>query len=815
MSIQKAEMSVEQIENGQYVEQVAYPFVEYDHVTMENGMDIMSMIRDDVSTPTVTHDATSWRVGQGDGDVSESIVDSSVAIMTIKGQTYQNILPSPSLRNSMTNGKTMQKLNEGYDSVSTVDGVCKSAILSGQTLVNLIDLSRWGEQEKITFVSDGTSKRIEIGTDLPIKPNTKYLTIIPIYENTINNNFTLGGWDYYTDQPRITVADGTGIIKIIKTTKDVFSGNHFYLELWQENTSGQITFGKPMLIEYQEGMENWDIPYFEGMQSVRMPALTTTGKNLWDDNWAKGLTQTSGNVLTGGTYDGFRYNNNLISVDGISTIYLKHFCPQEGVPQSFRVGQYGKDKEWLNKPLTVVTDGIFNIPSDCKYIRVHVDLRYNGTSNNTSDSIPTMMVVSASKITDYEPYKTNILTVNEPIELRGIGDVKDELNLLTGEVVERTGEIVLNGNESWKLRATTTDVLVFNVDDVGINSFTDFTNSHKKMLCDKFVCGYYENNNVEFTCCRANGKGLLIGILKSRLSTPDIEGLKAWLSSNNVTVQYQLANEQIKTVGLSILDQDNQPTTQLNSFANGYIQVSSQGLIPSVDYEVPTSNSYHVDLMKPNTQYTMKNMQGTFTIDNIQYNASVNGTFTSPSTLSNKLMITNMVQTQPMLLEGDMTSKEVPYVEGIKSAFEGADKVEIVSQNADNTLSNTTLFQLSNPLRSLPNGVRDEIVLDRVNHKAKIIQRVGEDLTQLETPIVTEVNLEGYPYVYKGGHIFLNTEIAPITEVTYSINQAHQIESSNEDILRHQKEINHLYELIAQYVQVQYEAELIDIALQG
>ena len=219
--------------------------------------------------------------------------------------------------------------------------------------------------------------------------------------------------------------------------------------------------------------------------------------------------------------------------------------------------------------------------------------------------------------------------------------------------------------------------------------------------------------------------------------------------------------------------------------------------------------------MKANTQYTMKNMQGTFTIDGIQYNASVNGTFTSPSTLSNRLMITSVVQTQPMLLEGDMTSKEVPYVEGNKSAFEGADKVEIVSQNADNTLSNTTLFQLSNPLRSLQNGVRDEIVLDRQNHKARIIQRVGEDLTQLDTPIITEVNLEGYPYVYKGGHIFLNTEIAPTTEVTYSINQAHQIESSNEDILRHQREINQLYELIAQYVQVQYEAELIDIALQG
>ena len=301
------------------------------------------------------------------------------------------------------------------------------------------------------------------------------------------------------------------------------------------------------------------------------------------------------------------------------------------------------------------------------------------------------------------------------------------------------------------------------------------------------------------------------------LASLDLNSFKMWLSQNPITVQYPLATESIKTVDLSVLDQDNQPVAQLNSFANGYIQVSSQEgtLIPTTEYEVPTSNSYYLDLAKPSTQYTMKNMQGTFTIDGIQYNASTNGTFTSPSALSNRLMITNVVQTQPMLLEGDMTSKEVPYVEGIKSKFEGVDKVEIVSQNADNSLSNTTSFQLAHPLRSLPNSVRDEIVLDRVNHKAKIIQRVGEDLTQLDTPIITEVNLEGYPYICKGGHIFLNTEIAPTTEVTYSINQAHQIESSNEDILRHQKEINHLYELIAQYVQVQYETELIDIALQG
>ena len=112
----------------------------------------------------------------------------------------------------------------------------KSAILKGQTLVNQLDLSKWGEQEKITFIADGTSKIIHLNHPVNIKANTKYLTIIPIYENTINNNFTIGGWNYYGNQPTITNADGTGIIKKIATTND--SDDSFNreldIELWKE-----------------------------------------------------------------------------------------------------------------------------------------------------------------------------------------------------------------------------------------------------------------------------------------------------------------------------------------------------------------------------------------------------------------------------------------------------------------------------------------------------------------------------------------------------------------------------------------------------
>lgn len=819
MSIQKVEMTVERIENGQYVEQVVYPFVEYDHVAMENGMDIMSMIRDDVSTPMVTHNTTSWKVGQGDSDVSETIVDSSVASMTIKGQTYQNILPNPSLRNSMTIGKTMQKLNEGYDSVNTVDGVCKSAILTGQTLVNIADVSTMATYNGATIL-DGTiildrSKHDSLvqitSANKLIQSGKKYIAILnEINGNTQGVTLKVQHASYvervdFVNNRAIFIADTCGTINRWVFVESTLLGSD----------AGTTSF-KWSIIEYQEGMENWDIPYFEGMQSVKMPVLTTY-TNLFPGFITKGYIGSDGKHY--GIDGDLNYLSDFIEITN-NKLSFRAFSSRGVALNVFgEFAFYDENKTFIGYKYGPA-DEVVEAPINTKYIRVWAVDRSNPT-----DNVKGMLIYSDEKpsnIATYEPYKTNILTVNEDVELRGIGDVKDELNLLTGEVTESVSEVVLDGTNTPNImflepnRAEGYTVFPMQISDVFPNMTVNY-NIYTQLISNNFnylVGGYLNRLAGKWMCI--NAMYFVLSISNDELESLDIQGLNKWLSLNKTTIYYP-SEKSIKTVDLTILDQDNQPVAQLNSFANGYIQVSSQEgtLIPTAEYEVPTSNSYHVDLMKANTQYTMKNMQGAFTIDGIQYNASVNGTFTSPSTLSNRLMITNVVQTQPMLLEGDMTSKEVPYVEGIKSAFEGADKVEIVSQNADNTLSNTTSFQLSNPLRSLPNRVQDEIVLDRVNHKARIIQRVGEDLTQLATPIVTEVNLEGYPYVYKGGYIFLNTEIAPITEMTYSINQAHQIESSNEDILRHQKEINHLYELIAQYVQVQYEAELIDIALQG
>ena len=122
-------------------DQLIYPFIESDHVTFSNGMKVSEMLDQSISMPTVVHEDLSFKVGVGDQDVSSAIVDSSVAEMTIKGKTYQNILPEPSTH-VLTNNKEMFKVNEGLDpNIEIVDGVSKSAILTGQTLVNVLSIS--------------------------------------------------------------------------------------------------------------------------------------------------------------------------------------------------------------------------------------------------------------------------------------------------------------------------------------------------------------------------------------------------------------------------------------------------------------------------------------------------------------------------------------------------------------------------------------------------------------------------------------------------------------------------------------------------
>lgn len=1100
-------------------------------VILSDGNDLQKVLDNDLTNPTVVHEETSFKVGVGDIDVSSSMVDGEVGRMVIKGQTYQNILPEPSTH-VLTNNKEMFKVNEGLDpNVEIVDAVSKSAILKGQTLNNIaLTINNTIHKNAGIVVTKPSlydmAKRYIVMFDVVEKPDTLYMKLEGATGET-----------WKCDLSSQKLIDSVGRYYLISSVSSV---QHKQIKLTNTlSSSERCIVTNVNVVEYQEGMENWDIPYFEGMQSVKMPVLTTQGKNLID---LKNAFSSHCTIDTS--------NNTITGTDSYNDVQF-YVTLEKGKTYRFSAnGEYSATSQiLLGRCQGYVGD------KEIQSLNINNEFTYLGeTGEHTlhiiyfKDVVSNIQLEEGSTPTPYEPYKSNILSTPEEVVLRSLPNgIYDTLNLNTGEYVQRIGEITFNGSESWQESGY-----------VAPNHYCAFARvqGSKNTLSYNIVCNSLPVRNIssatiDYEGCMFNEwasgdkASVVVKIANSKLSSTSVEGVKAYLQSNPLTIQYELATPVVKTVDLSssgnwekiVLDgsedwarhgnygsvtrfnvtisnmatgqhhvfSDKFPTgaistndlecvnnhysanqfqlqiktsrlasdsvdglkqylsqnpltvwyqtaTTLDStqvkqpifFKDGHIQLSSgvdNSLIPTLDYQAKTSNSYVMDLMKANTRYTMKakSASGTFTIDGTSYGAGTNGTFTTPTSMTNKLLVmSNKTNEEVMIIEGDVTDKTIPYFKGIKSAFEGEDKIEVLSQGKnliDETLwtksiiedgieclygdgwysssgnvgtpilipvdikqgkryrisvthkatthfnnykilqdclnnrvvgdaqsvcildrlntftesnasfvanfdakylmvdtgnprcygyikkgtliieevecdgvttayepykSNSTKIPLLSPLRSLPNGVCDEIVLDRENNKAKIIQRVGKvtydgtdvwgkhtvhnnnvriqttlpncvrrdtagfiyaicdklpsviwnyswlqnynlvtvnltnlhlqlsDTTmtkqqmlswltqnpitvqyELAEPVITEIDLEGFPYIYKDGHIFLNSEIAPVVEIDYNVNQSQLIIGNGETLLRHEQEILDLDKLIVSFVDCEYRLRLL------
>ena len=166
---------------------------------------------------------------------------------------------------------------------------------------------------------------------------------------------------------------------------------------------------------------NINIPHFIDMQSVQMPVLKTVGKNLFNKDNA---------YLAGASNQNIR-NDIFIKPNTTYTFYAN---------ENNWVGAYLYDKnDILTREIgnTRTTKSItFTTTSE----EVKTVLQYYNGGNTTIESsdFTGVQLEYGTQITSYEPYKSNILTVNEDVELGSVGEVKDELNLLTGQLTQRT-----------------------------------------------------------------------------------------------------------------------------------------------------------------------------------------------------------------------------------------------------------------------------------------------------------------------------------------------------------------------------------------
>lgn len=471
---------------------------------------------------------------------------------------------------------------------NSIEGHTKSAILKGQTLVNsrgnTVSSGGWSTTDSIEYIVEGANSFLNF--ECTLLPNTKYLTFFEFEGRGASIQFGTRPANGVWDSAHVVTTDG--ICKTVVTT----GSDSKWLSFIVPNSSSvtdYVKISRIMIIPYQEGMENWDIPYFEGMQSVRMPVLTTTGKNLFNPtkSWSSAqlhYTVTNGSIFINGTCTTVNdmYLHNL--TNGLLE-QLNSFKVGTSLTLSNNLGKknyFGVKRNGVD----VWTSGTLTIQSGDSDIRCFT--RFEIGETYTNQEIKVQLEIN-TVATSYEPYKSNILSTPSDLELRGIDDVRDELNLLTGELTQRFEEIVLDGSESWSQGGTQSDGFIRFYAPPTIKKA-----KHSKVISSNLP---YYNGTVNYGIVgtenvtgnsanyhlNVNIKTERIGVTDLTKSEQNIELFKVWLSNNPITVQYELETESIKTVVL------NDNTVYSYDGVTHYSCSSEEGsLVPTVSLKVPT-----------------------------------------------------------------------------------------------------------------------------------------------------------------------------------------------------------------------------------
>lgn len=327
--------------------------------------------------------------------------------------------------------------------------------------------------------------------------------------------------------------------------------------------------------------------------SVKMPVLTTYGvKNIFTGSINQGVISKNGT---------FSNNDTGCYTDIIEVIPNTKCVISNNLNLPYdRFAFYDINGNFMSRSDSYYSLELyeFTVPNNVYFIRITL---YNGGKTLKKDAFTYFEVKTIDK--------TNILSTPSDLELRGIGDVQDTLDCLTGEVTERIGEVVLDENNS-------TNFIINGISDNTVsfwcrhNASSPFVNISREddlqtLLCDKIAKKTDFNEDVELI--HSGTSAFVLRVLKNKLQTQDINGLTLYLQSNPITVQYKLATESVKTVDLTILDQNGQNVQQLLSFNGGtyFNTICSEGSpLPMVSVCVETDLEETL-MMCPLEGYTM------------------------------------------------------------------------------------------------------------------------------------------------------------------------------------------------------------------
>lgn len=629
----------------------------------QNLHDILSDRKEDMMTSTIENSSSMSKVGQGDNvDFSDNVMNGAYEDVVLKGKSLVNVIQEPSSQDivlpySFEEGERVT-INDTH-----VNGRVEVEV-KGRTLVNLA---------KVRSV-DAYNKCLD--RNIPIKPNTKYIGIFKAtyYQETGGNyacfmtsTVSVGDDPNYNGDHiySISCPDGLGTEHKLNKGDQQFTftskSNEQYLHIRTGGGKG-FTYEDMIVLEYQEGMENWDIPYFEGMASVQAPTVKTCGKNLF---YGEVINNKDIHSNTGLVVGGNRtIPVNFIPVKPKTTYALTRPISSGNVG----IRYYSKNQNYLSTKSFVPANGIttftFTTPIGCYF------LKFVDESNKLDNNY---QIEEGLTATTYERYQSSSLTLPEEIVLRGLPNgVCDTYNTRTGVYTQRIGELTLNGKESWVISSASSsreDTAIF---DLNVPNAKIIGNSVVSTISDKFKTipnKTWREELGEWVNKTPNNHIIAFSIFRSKLSSVDVNGFKAWLQLNPTKVQYELATPIIAKINL--------PSTlkSWNTTTHIYSEIPENSLYPILSHSNP---SYPV-ILKPSTKYSIvansysnghTNSAINFNLGGATASTTVGSrvtTITTPSALSNELLTMSgrgNKLNNVMVIEGDVVGDE-PYFEGI------------------------------------------------------------------------------------------------------------------------------------------------------